>query len=305
MSTKKAKYNEVYISGEIVDISNAKIKNQDQSDEKMSFTMKVDTGDGEIVTINFDNNKLGYDGNEDSKYVSALKIYEEGLTRTQNGQGDIINCSCKVSNNRYYSEGKLVDYRTIKGEYCNRQKEGKQITPGQIWRVDALVKGFEDKEDSQGKYLEVELLINDYISVNTGKVKGCNLAVRIHNQNAILGFKEMYDIGSIGKMWGVFKEAVIQEEIKKRGFGKGIQARPQVERWMELEGGDASYNTVYDENTLEIKEVRNLTDSNHPFSVDNIEKMQTTINEYLEKSKEKDATKMANTQTVNNSDVPF
>lgn len=300
--TKKARYSEVYISGEVVNKTNWEQKWAGTPGERGVFRMDIEVAPNTVLTVEFDNTPYDFSGNPSKKYEAAVTIYNEYKTKAQDGQGDMVTCICKIDKQEYYSNGELKEFQTLKADYCSRQKNKSEFS--QIWKIDTLIKSMEMKTDSLGDYLEVKGLINDYIST-TGKIKGINITYKIHDAEIIEGFKSLYTIGSVAKLNGEFMETVIQADSKVRGFGRQTQSRPQIQRWMEILGGDESYNTIYDENTYEIKGIVDITDEKHPFSKDNIDLMETQIEIALQKSREKDAEKMANKQQISDSDVPF
>lgn len=301
---KKVKYSEVMIAGEILDISNMEVKWPNTPGEREVFKLSIETESNETMSLVFDNAVYGFDGQPNNKAEGALTIYNEAKTRAKDGKGDMVRCMCKIDNQQYYSNGELKEFMNIKVDYCHRAKGNEIIKPEQLWKIDTLIKSMEMKNGALGEYLEVKGLINDYIS-STGKIKGTPITYRVSDPDMIEGFKDMYMVGSVAKIEGQFREEVIQVESGKRTFGRVTQTKPQIERWLEVVGGEESYNTIYDETTLKPVGLKDITDNNHPFSVDNIKAMEEKMAEQLQKSKEKDEQKMANSQTISDDDVPF
>ena len=286
MSEKRVKYNEVYISGESVNITDARRVNEGTGAEALAFKLHVEVAPNEIRVVEYYTNMFKADGNPNPIYTGLETICNEVNTRVDNGVGDKVSCSCTLEDNTYYSNGKLIEGVRISGNFCNREEVGKSIRPSQLWRVDVLIDEIEDREDSIGKYLNVKGLVNKY-----GKY-GFYANFRIHNEELIEGFKAHYEVGSVGKLEGTFQEIVTEEE-STGGFGSRNKPKRSIERYLEIEGGDAAVKAD------------TISDIKNPFNIDNVLTMREKISERLQKSKDKDAAKMANTKEVNDNDLPF
>ncbi|MGL5713487.1 MAG: hypothetical protein ACRCX2_10745 [Paraclostridium sp.] len=286
MSEKRVKYNEVYISGECISVTDARRVNEGTGLEALAFKLHIETATNEIKIVEYYANMFRGDGSPNPIYTGLETICNEIKTRVDNGTGDRVNCSCTLEDNSYYSNGTLVEGVRIAGNFCNREEEGKSIKSSQLWRVDTLIEEMSENEDAVGKYLGVKGLVNKY-----GK-QGFYANFRIHDEEMMKAFKELYAIGSVGKLEGSFKEIVTVEE-GTGGFGSRNKPKRSIERYLEVEGGDPTIT------------VESITDTKHPFHAENIQTMKEKIVERLQKSKDKDAAKMANTKKVDDNDLPF
>ena len=83
------------------------------------------------------------------------------------------------------------------------------------------------------------------------------------------------------------------EEESTGGVGSRNKPKRSIERYLEIEGGDAAVKAD------------TISDIKNPFNIDNVLTMREKRSERLQKSKDKDAAKMANTKEVNENDLPF
>lgn len=287
MSGKKVKHNEAYISGEVVNISDIRRVNEGTGLEALTYKLHIETAPNEIKVVEYYTNMFKGDGTPNAIYTGIETIANEIKTRVENGVGDKVNCNCILDDNSYYSNGELIEVTKISGNFCNREEEGKTIKPNQLWRADVLIDEIEDKTDSIGEYTHVKGLVNKF-----GK-NGIYVKFRIHDPEMREGFKELYKVGTVGKLEGTFEEIITEEQRETKGFGSRNKPKRTIERYLEIVGGD------------EPVDASTITDSNNPFNKDNIETMRNKINERLEKSKAKDAAKNANTQNVGDDALPF
>lgn len=279
MSEKKAKFNEVFISGEVIDLKDARRVNEGTPQEALTYKLHIETSPGEIRVVEFFTNMFKADGTPNAMYTGIETICNEIVTKVETGQGDRVRCICKLDDNTYYSNGEKIELTKITGDFCNREEEGKTIKSDQLWRVDLLVEEIDTREDSKGEYTYVKGLVNKY-----GK-NGFYANFRIHDPAMREGFASLYKVGSIGKLEGTFEEVV---SAKSSGFGSMV--KKSVERYLEVAGGDVPYE---------------VTDTKHPFHADNIATMKEKIQTKLDKMKAKDDAKQANSTKVSNDVVPF
>lgn len=301
MSERKVRYKEVYLTGEVVDISPYQQDKDYFENDIIKFTMDIETRPNEVFKISFSERIYDDNGNLAKKYEGLQTVLTEYKYRSQHGVGDIVTVGCKIDKQEYYADGKFVEFFNLKGDYCSR-KNSKSDTPN-IWKAHVLIKSMEEKTGLTGDYLEVRGLTHDYISQQKGAI-GTELEFRIHDKDLIEGFKSIYKVGSIGYLNGEVKQLIVQEEVKTGGFGRTIQSRPKLEKWLEILGGDNAYNAIYDDNGF-IQEIKTIEDESNPFSPSNIQSMEEKIAEKRQKSKDKDDLKRANSQKVSDSDVPF
>ena len=287
MSEKKVKRNECYISGEVVNISDIRRVNQGTGAEALTYKLHIETAPNEIRVVEYYTNMFKSDGSPNTIYTGIKTIANEIKTRVENGVGDKVNCNCILDDNSYYSNGELIEVTKISGNFCNREEEGKTITPNQLWRADVLIDEIEERTDAKGEYTHVKGLVNKF-----GK-NGIYVNFRIHDPEMREGFKSLYKVGTVGKLEGTFEEIITEEQRETKGFGTRNRPKRTIDRYLEIAGGD------------EPVEADKITDKTHPFNVDNVQAMRSKINEKLEKSKAKDAAKNANTQTVGDDSLPF
>ncbi|EQF59383.1 hypothetical protein QGE_2998 [Clostridioides difficile CD200] len=297
MAEKRINYNQVFVSGEVLDILNIARMNQGTGQEAIRFTLKVETAPNESVNVDYFTSMFKSDGSPNQMFLGIETIANEIKTRAEDGKGDIVRCVCSLDNNLYYKDGEKKERFQISGTFCNREKYDdkgnpiddkgevvKSIKASQGWRVYTLIENIEEKEDDLGKYLEIKGLINKY-----GK-QGCNMTFRIHNEDMIEGFKSLYKIGDVGLLEGTVKSMVVS---KSAGFGSRI--KKSAFTFLEIEGGD---EPLKDGDKI-------FSDKNYPFTDKNIEAMREKIKEKDKKEKQRDIDKNGKTIEIRDDDVPF
>lgn len=309
--TKKPNYNSCYISGEVIDIRDAKIIGENESWEKIQYKMDVEVAENQIVTVEVDKGFYDFNGNKKKQTEGLETICNEVKTKVTDGKGDMVNCNCKIVSNEFYSKGNLISQQKLMMDFCNREKADKKITPGTAWKVHVLIKEIIEKED----HTEVLGLTNEYMS--TKSIKGGYISFRIYDKEIIEGFNAIYKIGDIAPLEGEvkqvneFKEFDVSkledlEMLPETGFGSArAKAIEENKRRAEInkqraemrEAGGKIVSETYFEITggSEVLEGEALEES--PFAPELIEEMEAKIEADLEKSKARDISK--------NGEVPF
>ena len=303
--TKKPNYNSCYISGMVVDIRDAKIVGEGESWEKIQYKMDVEVAENQIVTVEVDKGFYNFDGSEKQQTVGLETICREVKRKVRDGQGDMVNCNCKIVSNEFYSKGKLISQQKLMMDFCNREKADKKITPGTVWKAHVLIKEIVEKED----HIEVLGLTNEYMSAKS--IKGGYISFRIYDKEIIEGFNATYKIGDVAPLEGEvkqvneFKEFDVSkledlEMLPETGFGSArAKAVEENKRRMEInkqkaemrEAGGKIVSETYFEITggNEVLEGEALEES--PFIPELIEEMEAKIEADLEKSKIRDINK--------------
>lgn len=279
--------NRVFVSGECVNISNVKLLFEGTGRDALTYKLHIETEPNEIKVVEFFTNKFKSNGDENGMYTGVETICNEVITRAETGKGEIVNCVCTLKDNTYYDNGEKVESYKIAGNFCNREKDGKKITPTNIFEVDALVESMEEVEYEGGTYLKIRTLVNEY------KQNALYTEMRVYNKDYIDGLKSMYTVGSIGSLQGKFMEV---ETEQPTGFGTATKRT--FERFLEITGGSAPYNTTVKDGQFVVTDI---TDTNDAFCVENIAAMRNKIQENLDKKLQKDASK----RQISDDVVPF
>ena len=83
MSEKKVKYNEVFIAGEVLEISGIEKKWEDTPGERLTFKLHIETALNEVIVVTFDKALYKFDGTINSAYTGAETICREIQTKVK------------------------------------------------------------------------------------------------------------------------------------------------------------------------------------------------------------------------------
>lgn len=308
---KKPVYNSCYISGEAVDIRDARLIGEGETWCKITYKLDVEVAENQIITVEVDKGLYGFDGTENKQTQGLRTICNELKLKAADGTGDKVNCSCKLVSNDYYMKGNLVTSQRLQMDFCNREKDGKKIEAGTVWKIHTVIKEINDKED----HVEVVGLINEFMS--TKSIKGHYVSFRIYDKDIIEGFKSMYKVGDIAPLEGEVKQVnefktfdVSQledlEMLSENGFGsartKNIEENKRrveinKQRAEMREAGGKYVTETYFEVTGGTECLQGELLEGTPFENECIETMELKIQSDLAKSKERDEKK--------NADLPF
>lgn len=265
---KTVKHNEVYISGEAVDIVDAKILNEGTENEAIAFKLKVETAPGENTIVEYYSKMMI--GNKPNKIAEGYETIVNNLkTRVTDGEGEMVNCSGEIGDMTYYNNGEKIDRFKLEGKFCNRDTKAKQ---GTVWKQTVLIKDMEERDD----YLEITGFIHKYHAV------GFECKFRVSDMKLAETFKELFKVGDITKLEGEVRQEIQSVEVEVTGFGS-LKAKQEAKKnriitYLEITGGEGK--------ALEAKELEET-----PFSSDNLEVMIERYEDKMVMAKEKDAAK--------------
>lgn len=271
---KKPKYNEVYISGEAVDIMDAKFLNEGTENEAITFKLKVETAPGENTIVEYYSKMLA-SGKPNKIAEGYVTVVNDLKTRVTDGEGEMVNCSGEIGDMTYYNKGEKVDRFKLDGKFCNRDAKAK---PGTVWKQTVLIRSMEEKDG----YLEVIGFIHKYQST------GFECKFRVSDKELAATLQELFKVGDITKLEGEVRQEIQEVEVEITGFGS-VKAKQEAKKnrivtYLEITGGEGE--------ALDSKELEET-----PFNADNLEAMIEGYKDKMLEAKEKDAAK--------NTELPF
>ena len=82
---KKPNYNSCYVSGEVIDIRDAKILGEGETWEKIQYKMDIEVAENQIVTVEVDKGFYNFDGTEKQQTVGLETICREVKRKVRDG----------------------------------------------------------------------------------------------------------------------------------------------------------------------------------------------------------------------------
>lgn len=292
----KIDYNRIYVNGELLDKYDFEILNEGAEDEVLRFKLDILTyedkknqSNNQKTTVEFYARTKDTNGDFKKQVVSAKSVYDNDKSRSKDEIGDIVSCTCKMSSNEYYSQGRLINSPKIVLEWCNREKSDRKVIPGTRWKSHVFIKDIIENSDS----LEIKGLINDYMTQRS--IRGYNVNLFIKDKELIKAFLDTYSVGNVAPLEGYLSEEKIEmdisnmdlEELPVKGIGS---AREKIikenERRKDIRENGKQITIKYYEITGGYDVLEDTKDT--PFEESNVQEMQDKLNEYLEKSKKRD-----------------
>lgn len=113
--------NNFVVCGEVLDVTNYREYNTGKENECFGYTLKIETNKETKESLDIE-----FFVQSTSKFAKGLgTVYEEVKTRANDGEGEIVRCTGKLTNNIYFSEGEIVEKLVLSGAFCNRQSDPK------------------------------------------------------------------------------------------------------------------------------------------------------------------------------------
>lgn len=184
--------NNFVVCGEVLDVFNYREYNVGKENECFGYTLKIETDPETKESLDVE-----YFVNSNSKMAAGLgTIYEEVKTRATHGEGEIVRCTGKVTNNIFCSDGKIVEKLTLSGAFCNRKSDPKNkkmdFTPSAKFDTVGYIREIEGEN--------ITALVNEYVGKS---IKGHILNFEIGD--TAKGFEKATKVGNISFLSGKIK----------------------------------------------------------------------------------------------------
>lgn len=277
---KKIRFNNVSVSGELVDIVNPRRLNQNTQNESIGATLKIRVSDGKDLLVEFFQNKF-INGSPNNAYTRMINVINECATIAEDGEGDLVNVTGSVDKNTYLNKNnEIVDSIRLQGMFCNLEKDSKfPIKPGHSINLYALINGIEEEEDE----LKIKVLVNRYAYVNKSneeKASSFETELLVRDVELIEGFKSFYQVGDVTLL---SCEMVVEEE---RSGGFGSRAFVRRNEYLVITGGEPPIARVVD-GELKVIDKKIVSQDDFPFTIERIELAKATEQEKLDKLESK------------------
>ncbi len=176
--------------------------------------LQIDTGNGNVVTVDVFEQEKTSKGDQNKKYQTLLKLYEDGNTVMDGSENPTkLKVSSALELNDWTNtEGQLVSSLINSGGYVNIVN---QVDPKSEFEVDIVIKNVQPeilREEETGRCVVNGLIFN---------YRGHALAVRfvVENKEGVRFFSDM-EPGTFTKVWGTqVSRAIVNEKIESSAFG--------------------------------------------------------------------------------------
>ncbi|HBY2611037.1 TPA: hypothetical protein MIW27_001232 [Clostridioides difficile] len=281
MAKKNVNYNEVFVSGEVLDILAAERVKEGTPQEAIKFKLNVAISQDKNEIVDYYGSIYTSAGGVNKISQGLETVVNDIVTRAEEGRGEIVRCTCQLDDNTYYSDGEKHEGFRIQGKFCNRQKDAKlPIKAGILWRAYVYLEEIIKIEEG----LEVIGIINKYND------NGFRVRLVIDNTEVIKEFEKLYKVGDVPQLEGDIVTEIIEGT---GGFGTG--KKDKIIKYLRITGG--SGNKISKENDF------GEDGKPNPFYKDNIVAMIDKMEEKENAMKEKDA--QNNNINIEESDLPF
>lgn len=313
----KIKFNEVVISGEVLDLFNPRItpiKSKDADgvefdNEMLSYQIQVETGKDESKVVDINSRKFNFDGTPSQDYMRKKTLGNDLETRAENEEGgELVRCTGSLIGNVYYNkEGELVQGYRIDCQFCNRKSDSKfNIYKTQNWKAYALIKEIVEMEDSLNgqPYLLVTLAINKWVKKDRTNAAWSIVKARTYDNIEV--FKKMYKVGDVAFFKGKFNSHMVEET---GAFGECNTRK--TESFLEIKGGKPPVQETLENGEFSVLDKEICSDEKYPFTKELVEIQEKAYEEELARAKEKWVKKQeeeVNTSSqmeITDDDIPF
>ena len=283
--------NYVEVAGTVMDIYGYKVMNQGETYEKLEYKMKVKVDENQIFEVKFSakiSSKL-YDG--------FCTLWDEIKTVAENGdEADRIKITGKLTNNTYYSKGKLYEGAEILVNSAKREKDTNKFDNNASFATLGYILEHNKLEDGTAN---VRALINEY-SFN-GNIKGHELVFNISED--VDDYLEFFPVKSVCSLEGMLNNERIEIELTEKdteelstegtiGTAKKRILEENERRKKLREDGlfkdVCKLELIGGVNNISLDDIE---ENEYPFTENDIDDMLNGIDEKLEKSLEWDKNK--------------
>lgn len=280
--------NYVEVAGTVMDVYGYKVIGKGETYERFEYKMKIKVDESQIFEVTFSAKKTSklYDG--------FCTLWDEIKTVAESGEdADRIKVTGRLTNNTYYSKGKLYESTEILVNSANREKDTKKFENNASFATLGYVLEHNKLEDGTAN---IRALINEF-SFN-GNIKGHELVFNVKED--VDDYLEFFPVKSVCSLEGMLNNKRVKIELAEKDLQELSTERTIGTAKKRIEDENERRKKLREEglfkNMCELELIggvssipaEDIEENKYPFTENDIDDMLNGIDERLEKSLDRD-----------------